>query len=329
VYDIIAIDYGGQIMKKDVLNYFYDLEKLKLTDNNFNFDSSNHKITYDDSYYEPHSLDHVKIKDIDFYIKKWQHLSSIPALATSKLYHQLGILTPPQQPCILNPDKNSTIDCTITQDVEHITRPTTIAFGTPLFTSQKVLSTPDSQWDYLKKPTLKHIFKKYMTDECFKEFTNMFLLDHLRADTDRHTMNYFLIKKSEKQDKYEGIIAIDLDSSRAIDSDIFSKEDLDNFVNSVEAHYTPQSKLCWSSYADRTTEIRNLIQDNVLSNDQLDLLKTALSTDFPQQLKDLVNQYPIIQKDEPLKDDMIDCFYTPLSYLWQYNRETIGKELEM
>ena len=66
--------------------------------------------------------------------------------------------------------------------------------------------------------------------------------------------------------------------------------------------------------------IRKLISLDKLSKGNIATLKKALRYDFPNKIKQLGEKHKV-------RDCDINRVYTPYAYLWEFNRDILGKEL--
>ena len=66
--------------------------------------------------------------------------------------------------------------------------------------------------------------------------------------------------------------------------------------------------------------MRQLVQDDVLSTSNIDTLKDALEFDYPQEMSNVCKETKVSHAD---KKELVK----PVEKLWEYNRETLGKDL--
>ena len=157
-----------------------------------------------------------------------------------------------------------------------------------------------------------------MTPACLEEYINMFLLDELRTDIDRHTGNYILYKNPEDK-LWQGIIPFDLENIKILNSYIHSKKDFESFIYEYYATMTPLYYQDSDYYLNRINHLRTAYADGVLSEGNIATIKTALNYDLPSQISDTCNN-PYLKRYRK-------STYDTYSRLWDFNRQTIGKEL--
>lgn len=318
-------------MNKQVFDYFENLDEQKLN-------RSKHIIIKDDHTTLQERLSKVDLYDINgipVYRKPWNDEKSIITMASAKMYGDLGILTPPIYVMQNNRHRNflqwfmskRNIEIndhadlsTIQQDVESIKNlDCTIALSTPVNALRFELdSLPKYKWQLLYDGGLRSKFLKYMTPECLDELINMFLLDELRSDNDRHTGNYFLYKDKNLK-KCTGVIPIDLENPFILFGHKSIRPNFDDFLYITYKSYTPIETLDCLSFPRRIQNIKDLLYDGALSPEQENLLKNAVAYDLPGTIKQICHTYPLrsYQKNA----------YEPFARLWDYNRQELGKEL--
>ena len=75
-------------------------------------------------------------------------------------------------------------------------------------------------------------------------------------------------------------------------------------------------------YKQRITDMRQLAQDGVLSTENVNAITGALEYDFPKEMKSAC-------KDSRLGFGERNEIVKPVERLWEYNRQTIGRDLGM
>ncbi|MBR4998822.1 MAG: hypothetical protein IKY10_02975, partial [Clostridia bacterium] len=160
----------------------------------------------------------------------------------------------------------------------------------------------------------------FMTPECLTQLENVFLVDELRTDPDRTTLNYFLTKAKGSQ-KYEGVVVIDLENMLLFDyCRNGEKDDFKNFILYPYSTATPQQNQDVATYKQRVVDLKELIQSGSLSKDNITVLKNALTYDFPKEIKKAC-------KERKLKGKKRSIIVDPVERLWEYNNNEIGKDL--
>lgn len=252
-------------------------------------------------------------------LKKSENNMGIAGVASSWMYNDIGILTP--QLCLVQDD-----DClcttTLQQDISSIDFLYTILAGCDFEYSQIVREFFDkNKWTIFYDKNLENRLLQFMTIDCLDQLKNVFLIDELRTDIDRHTKNYYFYK-SKNSEKYEGIIAFDLEQMQIYLLCESGKDDFLNFLSIPYVSATPQQKYDHVCYMQRVKAIRELIQDGVLSQKNIDILINAMKYDFSADVKKLA-------KDKGLHGKRKNKIIDPIERLWEYNQKTVGKELGM
>ena len=128
--------------------------------------------------------------------------------------------------------------------------------------------------------------------------------------------------KTKDSDKYEGVIGIDLDLMQIYNYCGSKKEDFTNFLVYPYQTATPHQSYDNVCYKQRITDMRQLAQDGVLSASNINVITSALEYDFPKEVKSAC-------KDCKLGFGERNDVVRPVERLWEYNRETLGKDLGM
>lgn len=239
------------------------------------------------------------------------------SVASSKIYTRAGIQTPHVH--LLGTCDKRLVN-TIQEDVSGINGLETILPNDDVeFKKISRKAFGKYKWQIFYDRNLEDTFLRFMTPECLDQLKNMFLADELRTDIDRHPKNYFFYKK-KGSDKYEGIIVIDLDQMVIYHYCMNRPDDFEAFVNYNYLSSTPQMVDDSVCYRQRVRDIMELIQDGVMSDDNIEMLKTLLLTDFAEELKIVCKQQGLSRKER-------NQIVTPVEYLWEYNREYVGREL--
>ena len=254
------------------------------------------------------------------FVKNVDITTGIASIASSRLYKSIGILTPAVS-FIAKKDK-FTIQ-TIQPNVEDLDGATTILANNDLeYTKIQTRAFGKYKWQIFYDEDLIATLLKFMTPSCLTALQNMFLVDELRTDGDKHVKNYFFYKTKDS-DKYEGVIGIDLDLMQIYNyCESGKKEDFENFLVYPYQTATPHQSYDYVCYKQRISDMRQLAQDNVLSASNIHAITNALQHDFPKEIKNVCKDVKlgIVKKHEIVK---------PVERLWEYNRKTIGKDLGM
>ena len=296
-------------------NFFDDLKSNGVVDKFANsLDSDKVKLTDQMSYYvSKYKLD----GDKSYFVKQSDELKSVASIASARLCEKSGILTPP---IYMLRGKNKKSIKTLQQNVGDIDGIETILARDDIEYSQiqkKVFGK--FKWQMFYDEELVRDLMRFMTLDCLTQFKNMFLIDELRTDVDRHTKNYFFYKTKDSK-KYQGVIAIDLELMAIYEYCGAHKDDFINFLAHSYQSSLPHQVYDRVNYIQRVSDMRQLLQDGVLSEANIKAMVAALEHDFPADMKEICKQNRFRGKD---KNEII----VPIERLWEYNQKTIGKDL--
>ena len=265
-------------------------------------------------------VDKIAINGIQgqFIVKHEYAPKGFLSVVSSQMYRQVGINTP--QVCLLGTEDKKVVN-TIQEDVTGIASVETIlAFYDTLYNAKiDSVGFGRFKWQIFYDRSIEEMFLKFMTPNCLEQLKDIFLADELRTDIDRHLENYFLVKRKGSE-KYEGIIVVDLDQMIIYNYCGTGKDDFENFLMYPYASHTPQVVVDRACYKQRVVDLCELIQDGVLSDGNIETLKKILQTDFP---KDLMQAC----KKQRLSRRVLNNVVNPVEYLWEYNNQTVGREL--
>ena len=307
-------------MRKQVYDYFVNLENENLERYNGSIlvTPKNMKKVFETDY----SLEVYDINKNTFYLKWVGDLyDNLQPLASSKLFNNLGIISPPMD-LSYKLDYNEYYQTT--QDIisvekfdsckqpSHISRYNSIQpYSSHNFTTDK--------WKIITDNSLRNYFLTFMTEDCLEELINMTLIDELRSESDRNMHNFFLYKE-KGSDKYNGVVVLDFDLVEILADDNTTRNSFEYFLKSPYDTTTPHLAYDHKNYKTRIEDIRNLLHKGLLSNNNISIIKDTLNYDFPKEIENQGIKYHT-QKSQ------IEKIKTPISFLWEYNRETIGKDL--
>ncbi|MBR2909364.1 MAG: hypothetical protein IKC11_03335 [Clostridia bacterium] len=259
----------------------------------------------------------VHIDGASYYVKRVANKQMIPAIASSRMYQEIGILTPPMY---MLKSKEKGYTKTIEQEVKSIDGLLCeLANSNVEFTKIETRAFGKDKWALFYDEDLVYTLCKYMYPECIEGLKDLFLCDELRTDVDRHSKNYFMYK-FEGDKKYRGVVAIDLEQMVVFKYCGASKKDFESFIYYPYQSATPQQVSDELCYLQRVRNIRELIEEGVLSGQNINALKKELSYDLPKEIKKVASERGLhgIEKR---------CLVSPIERLWEYNQKTIGKDL--
>ena len=281
----------------------------------------------------------ITIKGRTFYIKPTREFSfnvnTEQNIAASKMYQNLGIITPTVYPAIITFLNNKYN--TITEDVPHnlpntIIKPATSTPIEDLAYYQSENQQKQNKWNILTSGKFKRTMLDFVTPECYEQLMKAFILGELRTDGDLHTGNFFLYKSSSSK-KYEGIIVIDLEECSILNQDQSSYlptqlEDVESFINNIPFFaYTPNQLIDTLTHKERMFALKQfIIKGSSTTFNQF--IKKALTFDFPEEIRkahtQCSNVSPYFKYNETEPNSSA---YDTIAKLWEYNREVLGPEL--
>ena len=260
----------------------------------------------------------VSIDDRNYILKQSGVRRGLAGIASSRMYNEIGIQTPPMK--LVYCDSEGFIR-SLQPDISRIAGLELVLANNDLEYLQidkKIFG--NDKWQVFYDLDLMQAFLQFMTPDCLEQLKNMYLVDELRTDRDRWLENFYLCR-IPGHEKYEGVIAIDLEELAIYQFCGAGKHDFENFLNSTYYSSTPQQTIDGASYKSRLWEILNLAYDGVLSKSNISVIKAALGFDLPKELEKLCDcqKLSIKKRKETLE---------PIKRLWEYNNSTIGKEFE-
>lgn len=301
-------------MKKQVYDYFLNLD-------NENLIRHNNVIIEDQAAISTYSYnsDIIHICGEDFFTKYSGDLcDTFQPIASSELFNNSGILTPPI--FVTKPNGISSYS-QIAQDVRLPIFSECIPAGS-IGEYIDLITQPfpsEDKWEILRNPKIREYFLEFVTEDCLNQIVSAFLIDELRSECDRHINNYFLYKLPGST-KYNGIILIDHDNVGILDH--VNATSFDYFLRDKYTSNSPSAKCIHASHSEGIKNIRKLLDKGLLTEKNIFSLRSALKFDLGQKVKDLGKKY----KETPENTNMI---YTPLSFLWEYNRQQLKNDLEL
>ena len=302
-------------MNENIYNYFADLKRVGIVD-------EMERMIKNGETGKPFSkvTDNVEIFRFgngSYFLKTTDNTHAIASVASSKMYKAIGIATPPVF-LLKNNDKQKAQ--TIQQNASEILGLASILAQNDLKyakINRKVFGK--FKWEMFYDAGLQDVFLNFITPDCFEQLQSIFLVDEIRTDMDRHLRNYFFVKRKESS-RYEGVVAIDLEQMVIYNFCGETKDDFSNFLVTPYASATPHQAIDEASYFQRVQQLREIIQDGVLSERNIHALVDALKYDFPGDFKKTSKERKLHGKDKKK-------IVSPIERLWEYNNKTIGKDL--
>lgn len=303
-------------MKNNIVDYFEDLNANK---------TINNKSKQKNIIITPHRKSHMKNVriegcDNEYFIKESDKPSVAAAIVSANMYNEIGLATP-QIKYIKTQKPTPYRSQTIQQNISNIPNlNTTMAKDDLEYMQITKEFWGNYKWEIFYNISFRMKLLSFMTKECFDQFTSMFLVDELRTDGDRHNQNFFLYKYPH-EGKYNGVIAIDNENMEVLKYCTERAYDFDSFLVSPYSSMTPQQTIDRTCYAQRVKDIRELIQDGVLSQANIETLQAAINYDLPKEVKKACREQGLFM------GSAYNNIVTPISKLHEYNHNTIGKDL--
>lgn len=301
-------------MGLNIYDYFINLDKGSFVrDNNAILEVPDNMLMIDDC------DDMCLINDSLFYYKYIGDLQdNFQQLASSDLFNHIGIITPP---LFLTKSQFTGQYAQISQDIKWLPL---IECNQGAYIMQigslfnKYARSAIDKWHILYNPELRDYFLTFMTEDCFEKFIDMFLVDELRSEGDRHCFNYFLYKTTY-EGKFDGLIPIDFDLVAILNmEDYLTKESFNRFLHKKYYSKTPLTSVVKCNHENNIRNIKKLLDDDKLSQGNIKTIKKALDFDFPGCANKYADHYGANEFEK-------NRVYTPLSFLWEYNRENLSE----
>ncbi len=323
------------IMKKKLFDYFESLSDSSLPRENGVLLVDNDRVKLSNAEY---SKPNCIIDGTPYFTKEQRGVCTVMEYATSAMYNKLGIPTPPSHIIKTTKDTNPYLSATksLFSLNDFIFEMAQSAAKTKDIIYYKCIN--DTRWGILYDQELKERFLRYMTPECYEQLCNLYLVDELRSEADRHENNYFFYK-SPTSEKFEGIIPIDNELCQLFltNYETHTKDGFEKFLREKYFSFTPVCSLDILSHQYRIDTLKKVVDDQVLSNNQISLLKKAVAHNFPGEVKktcelllgklnNSCDRYTTFgQPTEESKT--LSAAYDATSRLWEYNYQELGTHL--
>lgn len=309
-------------MLKDVYKYFEDLEKNNHVSKggSISFDKKRMAVIDKCNVYGIRSYE-VIIDGTRYFAKDLSEIRSIAEIASSQMYNDIGVTTPPVSTVELPPKglfKNGDT-ILINQDLRSI-RGLEFVSAMDFFKKKDVTDflykniQNRDKWAPLYNDNTRIFFEKFMSRECYDDLIALMLVDELRSERDRHCGNYFFYK-NKGGDKFQGVVPID--------NEMMAVADYERFEDMLYIPYSSPTLLGLKSdnkdYAARVRDIKEIIQDGALSPSQINLIRKEINYDLPKVVKE-VGSKSAFKRDRKSTYDLI-------APLWEYNNKELDREL--
>lgn len=181
-----------------------------------------------------------------------------------------------------------------------------------------------NMWGCVLNPAFRKEMLEYMTPQCYEDLKNMYVLDVIMGNPDRHYLNYFLTKK-KGGDKWQSVIAFDNESN--IYRDTLKEfrgtpKEIYNLAHStVSNFYTPQLVKDGITHVERLDDLRNHVVNGKFNRSQYELLERMVNYDLPSKMNTMYKVHDIKGKDVNKLKDVV-------SMAWETNQKMIDKAME-
>lgn len=315
-------------MRKNVYKYFEDLHQQDLVMKKDYLIVDGEKIPNKIISNAPFGNDILYIGGKKFFAKDTRSISDCQLLpptelGSTKMYNDLGILTPPA--FVIENPRTQRVYLT-TQDVNSLEDYTAVLASKSQIEQVAKLHYLDSNeimipWYWLSDKALKSKLLSFMTPECYDELVSVCLLDEVRTECDRLPRNFFLIKHKDAK-RFENVVPIDNEFAEVAYSNASSKSDFDDiFVNYQYYSATPLGSYVIGSFAERMDHIKKLLHDGKLTPAQISLITKELKYDLPKAIKN-GSKHPQL---EQCCQEASDC----MSLIWDYHYSKDGLAREL
>lgn len=308
-------------MLKDVYKYFENLEKNnhKIKGGSISYDQNRMALIDTCDVYGMRTYE-VIIDGTRYYAKDLSEVRSIAEIASSQMYNDIGVTTPPvstvelpkqglfskPKTILVNQDLKSIKGIKFTQAIDFHKMDEVKKF---IYSG----GLTKDRWSPLYNNDLRRFYEQYMTKDCFDDLISLTLVDELRGERDRHGCNYFFYR-FQNSDKLQGVVPIDNEMVAVADHDTF-----DEFMYMPYSSASPIGLSDHKNYVSRVRDIKELIQDSVLSPTQINLIRKEINYDLPQAIKNVGNAHAF-KKDHQKAYDLI-------APQWEYNYDELSREL--
>lgn len=261
----------------------------------------------------------VKIDGVPYYIKPHKCAYSVGDVASTKMYRKIGFKTPPVY-TLKKGNEEGVDECfIISQDITTMGKYEFIS--EEMLMSSKIGFIPhvsSSDFAPVFDERIRSAYLECMTEECLNERMGLSVNDVIRTEVDRHGLNLFYYRKKGSE-KYEGIVPIDNEFMRVLHLGVTDRDEFQRVLDTPYSSYTILGDVKTGTYKKRVVEIMDLLQENKLAPAQIVQLKEALSYDLQEAMLE--------QKDNKFLGEYAQKASDETARLWDYNRDTIGKEL--
>ena len=316
-------------MKKEVVDYltqvdknkgFRDLDRTRLPREDGDFVVDGKRI---ENFYTVDKncgfVPMIKVDGVPYYIKPHKCAYSVGDIASTKMYREIGFKTPPVYTLKKQNEEGEDECFIISQDIATMDKYEFISEERLISSNIGFLPrVPSGDFAQIFDERIRSSFLDCVTEECLNERVGLMVNDAIRTEVDRHGLNLFYYKKKGAK-KYEGIVPIDNEFMRILHLGVTDRDEFQRVLDAPYSSYTIMGDIKTGTYKGRVVEIMDLLQSNKLPPAEIARLKEALKYDLPKAMLEQKNNKILGEYAQKASDET--------ARLWDYNRDTIGKEL--
>ena len=306
-----------------VKEYLARLEDMDLMrEINGFYTSEDSRIRVEDS---PAGYNRCKIDGHDFCLKHgseevFTFSSFLTELCMGRAYNDLGVNSVNYYPINIKlPNRYVKMLKVVSQNVNKLSDD--LVCATPSQVLAKITPSYEKEdiWRVFKDSDIRAKLLQLMTEECFNKLIDLYLLDNLTSQGDRHGKNLFFVKNKDSG-LWEDVIAIDNEILNLNSFSLTTRDPKDVFQTFLKTRgfaYFPSNCQTILTHEERIRCLNDLIASGDLSRERVDFLKKALDYDITTRHGELSKEYKFPHRELVLKHREM------LARLWDYNRDNL------
>jgi len=182
-------------------------------------------------------------------------------------------------------------------------------------------------WKILLNPKVKEALLEHITEDCYNDYVNMFMLGDFTGNYDRNYSNYFFCKRKGSK-KWESVVAIDHESTI---NNFFINFNLprncsvatakglsENILNEGMNFWAPHGIIEYHTTYEKICRLRELMEKGELGDSQLEMIKRIKEYDMSSTMKYFYDKYHI-------KGALPTKLYDVTSYAWEKSKDIMTK----
>jgi len=178
-------------------------------------------------------------------------------------------------------------------------------------------------WKVILNPKVKSELLKYMTEDCYNDFVNLYLLGVFSGNYDRNPGNLFFYK-TKSGAKWEGLITIDHELTLSTDcikrylnqynTTVPAKVLVNDFFDTLTCFWTPQGSVNYDAHSVRLYKLKKTLAEGKFQDAQLELIDRIKEYDISTTMRHFYDKYNITGT-YPTK------LYDVTSYAWEKSKD--------